>query len=142
MENQRQFSLANLLAALTVSVAVCWLYVTWWQLLLLIAISFLPAALVMLLINRMRKESHFFQSTVLLFLFAGFFLALYVLSGGPMMYVDVTCLTVKGGESNPELLTQFYEPLEILNTPLNPFKSSIDSYYEQWQDYCGIITAG
>ena len=59
-----------------------------------------------------------------------------------MMWVDVTYLTTKSGDSTPIWLTQFYEPLELLNVPANPFKGLIEAYYKAWRDYCGIIQAG
>ena len=142
MDKQRQFSLSQLCVAVTASAVACWLYVVWWQLLLLIAVSLLPAIASVLLIIRFRKKTQIVYSAIWLSLLSCLFLVLYVLSGGPMMWVDVTYLTTKSGDSTPIWLTQFYEPLELLNVPANPFMGLIEAYYKAWRDYCEIIQAG
>lgn len=143
---RRQISVASLFVAMTVAAMIFWLAVSWWQLLLLLCVSILPAIVLLWAISKLRKNSDrrlvSVKSGVWLCVLSAFFLTLYFLSIGPAMYVDVTCLSTRAGDSTPWWLIRFYEPLQIFDSPANPLRSVMEQYSEICQDYCGVIRAG
>lgn len=142
----RQISLTSLFAFTTVAATTIWLAVSWWQLLLLICVSVLPATVLFWIMSKMRRNSErrivSAKTGVWLVVLSVLFFILYFLSAGPAMYVDVTYLSARPGDSTPWWLARFYEPLQIFDSPSNPLRNTMGQYFDAWAEYCGIMRAG
>lgn len=145
LENRTQFRTAHLLVFMSGAALVVWLFQVWWQMGLLVCVTILPAVVLLWAISQFRgaprehRISRYFVSLVGLSLL---FFLLYFLSVGPAMYLDATYLTTRPGDSTPELLGKFYEPLGIFNVPANPLQGAMDWYVRKWEEACGIMRAG
>lgn len=141
-----QFRLRHLLFAMSICAIVCWVFVYWWNIAILLSVSVCPAVITMLCLRVFRKRvpstpRRNYSVSIFLALSMAF-LVLYFLSAGPAFYIDVTYIMVKPGDSTSILLLEFYRPLQVFDRPENTARELMVWYMDQWINAAGVQSAG
>lgn len=149
-----QFGIKTLFVSTTLAAIALWLILDQRSIAIVLCVSVLPAALTTWLFRRFRSGPKSRPNTrpntlayrltfALRFVSLSLlFFVIYILSAGPAIYLSTTYLMMKPGDSAPELLSAFYEPLNDLNHPDNPCQPAMDWYIIQWQEAAGITRTG
>ena len=131
MKSSYQFRLCEIFNIISIASAIVWLAMLWWQLCVLLCLTMLPSVILVWVMERSKRDRDSTWLRISL-VFSGLsigFLLLYVLSIGPAIYID---RHVHGDVEAPSWMLKLYEPLGILNSPFNPFQSTIEWYAQNW----------